>query len=112
MASAEISVRAKALHHGTHPALKPLALLLIVPARQFVALTAHLLPRLHEPVGAQFGIAADFGLQLHRADGISGATIGGLADQARFAREGRVDIPAGIPLSWSSARAAIVCAFF
>jgi hypothetical protein len=39
------------------------------------------LPVIHEPICAHFWISADFGLKLHRANGVAGASAGGFADQ-------------------------------
>lgn len=58
-------------------------------AERQLALVVESLPVAHKAVGAHLRVGADFGFELHGADGIGGASAGGLADKFRFLPEGR-----------------------
>ncbi len=80
------------LGYGPHLVLYLLARLAVAGAGETATLCLKLLSGLDEAVGTQFGIGADLGFELHRADGIGGAADGGLDHEARMALEGGVEI--------------------
>ena len=67
----------------------------MLPALQSLALGHVASPGLDEPIGAQFGIGANLGLELHRADRLRGAAVCGLGGQCWIAGEGFAEIGGG-----------------